>query len=274
MSRWAIGDLQGCLSSFQLLLEELAFDPRQDQLWLTGDLVNRGPDSLGVLRLISRLGDAAITVLGNHDLHLLAVSYGHGRLKARDSLDQLLVASDWPQLRDWLQQQPLLHSDGSDVLVHAGVPPEWDLATARAQAEATAAVLRARLDAFFASMYGNQPSLWREAGSAVDRQRYTVNALTRMRYCDAEGRLDFSQKGDIASTGGSLLPWFQHPARQLEPGLRVLFGHWSTLAQLRWPAHKVVGLDSGCVWGGRLTALNLDSDEMISVAAVETPAAF
>lgn len=274
MSRWAIGDLQGCLASFQKLLEQLSFDARRDQLWLTGDLVNRGPDSLGVLRLVRQLGDSAVTVLGNHDLHLLALGFGHGKIKPRDTLDEVLGASDWPQLRDWLLQQPLLHTEGKNLLVHAGIPPGWDLQTAHSQAQRTAATMRANPDAFFASMYGNRPNSWDEAKSGLDRQRYTVNALTRMRYCNADGRLDFAQKGDIAATDQRLLPWFQHPARQLEPGIRVLFGHWSTLEPLRWPAHKVVGLDSGCVWGGRLTALNLDSDQMISVAAVETPAAF
>lgn len=261
MASYAVGDLQGCLDPLQSLLDRLHFDPAVDCLWLAGDLVNRGPQSLECLRFVHALGDAAVTVLGNHDLHLLSLHARgvDGATKAHPTLVPVLRAPDRDELMDWLIHRPLLHHDAQlhYTLVHAGLPPPWDLPTAEFCAREVAAVLAGQeASGFLQDMYADEPDRWSPDLAGLPRWRYTVNALTRMRYCTPDGRLDLRAKGAPDTVASPLKPWFEihPPAAQ---GLRVVFGHWSTLgAVARGGAY---GLDTGCVWGGSLTALRLDA---------------
>ncbi|OGI37410.1 MAG: bis(5'-nucleosyl)-tetraphosphatase (symmetrical) [Candidatus Muproteobacteria bacterium RBG_16_64_10] len=260
MAVWAIGDIQGCYQPLDRLLKQIRFDTSRDTLWFTGDLVNRGPDSLRVLRFVRGLGDRAITVLGNHDLHLLAVDAGQPA-RRRDTFDEVLRAPDRRALVDWLRQQPLLHHDHGlgYTMVHAGLLPGWTLDdAARLAAEAEAVLKDARLNDFVAHMYGNLPDRWSEQLHGHDRTRVIINAFTRLRYCDLDGGMDLHQKGAPGSQPADLLPWFAVPKRR-NRDLRVVFGHWSTLG--RYSDHGVIGLDSGCVWGVELTAVRLDTRE-------------
>ena len=272
MSTYVIGDIQGCLGPLQRLLERLRFDPAQDQLWLAGDLVNRGPDSLGTLRLLHALGPAAISVLGNHDLHLLARAAG-GRQGRLDTLDALLEAPDCEPLLEKLRHCPLLHEavigDTHWVLTHAGIAPTWTLEVARQAARDVEAALRGPDHAvFLREMYGDEPRRWSEAATANERLRFAVNAFTRMRYCTEDGALEFRAKGRPGSQPAGLQPWFALPQR--EPiAAELLFGHWSTLGQVHWPQHRVWGLDTGAVWGGQLTALCLETRQITSVDCPE-----
>lgn len=258
MAVYAIGDVQGCHDELLRLVDALRFDPAQDQLWFTGDLVNRGPKSLDTLRWVRALGDAAVTVLGNHDLHLLAVAYGASRTKRRDTFSDVLDAPDREEVLDWLRHRPLLHSARGFYLIHAGLPPQWSVAEAAGHAAEVAACLRGG-DAreFFAQMYGDQPERWSEGLGHWDRLRFTTNCLTRMRYCGPEGRLDLKQKGAPGSQPKGLVPWFRAPGRRSAEA-RIVFGHWSTLGF--YAADGVFCLDTGCLWGGELTALRLDGE--------------
>lgn len=261
MSVWAIGDIQGCCTEFEQLLERIDFDVRRDTLWLTGDLVNRGPRSLDTLRRVKALGPRAITVLGNHDLHLLAVAAGHQPLRKQDTLQAILAAPDRDELLDWLRHRPLLHHDAAlnYTLIHAGLPPQWDLAQAQACAREVETSLRGEdAPAFLAAMYGNEPARWDPALAGMARLRFTVNCLTRLRYCRATGEAEFRHKGPPGSQPDGLLPWFAVPGRR-SAGMRLVVGHWSTLGTVD-PAHGVFPLDTGCVWGGNLTALRLDGE--------------
>ncbi len=258
MAVYAIGDVQGCAAALTALLQKIGFDPSQDRLWFTGDLVNRGPDSLDVLRFVHSLGERAVTVLGNHDLHLLAVAEGFAKLKKRDTLDAVLRASDREPLLDWLRSRPLLHHDASlgFVLVHAGLLPQWDLAAAkRLASEAEVALQGFGAREFFRHMYGDLPDHWREDLRGFDRLRVIVNAFTRLRYCDLEGNMDQRHKGAPGTQPPDLMPWFRVPTRKSR-GLRIITGHWSTLGLHR--EDGVLGLDTGCLWGGALTAARLD----------------
>jgi len=258
MAVYAIGDLQGCYDEFRVLLDQLEFEPRADRLWLTGDLVNRGPGSLEALRYVRSLGAAARTVLGNHDLHLLAVASDPGhRLKRGDTLDPVLAAPDRDELLAWLGSQPLAISDPALgwSMVHAGLPPQWDMATALACGAEVETALRAAPREFFAAMYGDQPDRWSSELRGVNRLRFTVNCLTRLRLCAADGRLLLKFKGPPHEAPPGALPWFRVPGRR-SAGERVLFGHWSALGY--YDGEGVVSLDTGCVWGGSLTALRLD----------------
>jgi bis(5'-nucleosyl)-tetraphosphatase (symmetrical) len=242
----------------QRLLEAIRFDPATDRLLLTGDLVNRGPKSLATLRLIRSLGRAATTVLGNHDLHLLAVAYGVSRTKRKDTFQDVLTAPDCQELLDWLRQQPLCHREGRFTLVHAGLPPQWTVDDAIERAAEVEAVLSGTDCAeFFRQMYGNEPDRWSDGEKGWDRLRFIVNCLSRMRYCEANGRLDFRDSGAPGTQRKGLLPWFKLPNRR-SAGAQILFGHWSTLG------FRVVdgcyALDTGCLWGGELTALRLDGE--------------
>lgn len=261
MATYVIGDIQGCYDELRRLLDSLDFDPGQDRLWFTGDLVNRGPDSLATLRFVKSLGASAITVLGNHDLHLLAAAVDPEQLRHGDaSLRPVLGAPDCVDLLDWLRWQPLLHEDPQlgITLIHAGLPPEWDLATASACAREVEQMLRGSQHAdFLRHMYGDQPRRWDATLTGWPRLRFTVNALTRLRYCTPDGRLALEHKGAPRQQTDGVLPWFQLPGRKTR-GERILFGHWSTLGQITWAADGVWGLDSGCVWGGSLTALRID----------------
>jgi len=260
MAIYAVGDVQGCLQPLQQLMEKLRFDPSSDQLWFTGDLVNRGPESLGVLRLVKSLGASAITVLGNHDLHLLAVAEGFSELKPLDTLDEILAAPDRDELMHWLRHRPLLHhnSEHNKTLVHAGLPPEWNLETAQRCASEVEVFLRSEnYRDFFAHMYGNEPANWSEELTGYDRLRYITNALTRMRYCNANGALDMKSKMAPGKQPEGLQPWYAMPNRQNE-SLNILFGHWSTHGEQFIPG--IYSLDTGCLWGGCLTALRVDGE--------------
>ena len=259
MAVYAIGDLQGCLDPLRRLLDRIAFDPARDRLWFTGDLVNRGPASLETLRFVRSLGELAITVLGNHDLHLLAMAWADSRpRKKRDTLDDVLAAPDRDELLEWLRRRPLLHHDPAVgyTIVHAGLPPQWDLADARAAAAELEAVLGSdRFVDFLRQMYGDQPAAWDPGLAGIERLRFIVNAFTRMRYLRPDGSLEFDNKGPLSSAGEELIPWFRFPGRR-SAGLSMVFGHWSTLGEI---AHEgAFSIDTGCVWGGRLTALRLD----------------
>ncbi len=264
MARYAIGDLQGCHDDFRQLLDRLHFSIDRDELWLTGDLVNRGPDSLGALRFVKALGDNVTTVLGNHDLHLLAAAFG-GRVRKGDTLAPILAANDRRELIDWLIARPLAVHDArrGDLLVHAGLVPPWTVDTAMTEAGSVAQALRADPERFFASMYGNEPDRWHEDLAGADRLRFAVNVLTRLRFCTADGRIDLKAKGSPASASPPLAPWFAH-ARRAAQGTRIVFGHWSTLGLHRTP--EFLGLDTGCVWGGALTAVDLDDPESPAVS--------
>jgi len=268
MTIYAIGDVQGCYQPLCRLLDSLRFDAAKDQLWFAGDLVNRGPDSLQTLRLVVSLGEAVVTVLGNHDLHLLARSVG-GRAGRLDSLDDLLAAPDAAELLHWLRHRPLLHESPGWALAHAGIAPCWTLAEARHAARAAESALRGAGHAeFLRHMYGDEPRQWSPALSTRDALRFTINAYTRMRYCDAAGGLEFKSKGAPGSQPAALRPWFA-AARRKTVEAEVIFGHWSTLGQVHWPAERVWGLDTGAVWGGRLTALNLETRELVAVECPE-----
>jgi len=260
MAVYAVGDLQGCLEPLQRLLETLDFNPTHDRLWLVGDLVNRGPQSLEALRFVRDMGETAITVLGNHDLHLLAVALGGKKAKGKDTLGPILEAPDRDELIDWLRRQPLVHHDPSvsAVLAHAGIPPAWDLGTAQACAREVEAVLAgADIHDFLAEMYGDHPDRWDAGLQGLDRLRYTVNGLTRMRYLTQDGRMEFRYKCAPEQAPAGLLPWFEMARKPL--GATVVFGHWSTLGRTRLPG--AIALDTGCLWGGRLTAVRLDQSD-------------
>jgi bis(5'-nucleosyl)-tetraphosphatase (symmetrical) len=258
MAIYAVGDVQGCFDELQRLRDEVRFDPAADRLWFTGDLVNRGPKSLETLRFVKSLGDAAVTVLGNHDLHLLAVSCGISRTKHKDTFGDVLDAADRDELVDWLRRRPLLHRDGRFYLIHAGLPPEWSAEQAESCAGEVQAWLRSDdYPEFFRQMYGDQPGRWSESLRGWDRLRFITNCLTRMRYCDRHGHLDFKFKGRPGSQPPHLLPWFEVPGRRSVDG-EIVFGHWSTLGF--YSGNGVVCLDTGCLWGGELTALRLDGE--------------
>jgi bis(5'-nucleosyl)-tetraphosphatase (symmetrical) len=266
---YAIGDIQGCYDPLRRLLDALSFDPSQDRLWLTGDLVNRGPQSLQVLRYVAGLREVAC-VLGNHDLHLLALAAGAeaARRRSRDTLDAVLSAPDRDELLAWLRARPLVHYDAALgwLLVHAGVAPQWDLAHTLACAREVEAALHSDGDgAFLAGMYGDEPSRWSDDLRGIERLRFITNCCTRIRYCDASGRLDLGPKGPPGTQAASLVPWFRAPQRRTR-GLQIAFGHWAALGFLDEP--DLLALDTGCVWGQTLTAVRLDgARERTSVAA-------
>ena len=261
MAVYAIGDLQGCYVPLQALLKKLAFDPAHDRLWFCGDLVNRGPDSLGTLRFVRELGERAITVLGNHDLHLLAAS--QGVREERDAgMRAILAAPDRAELLHWLRHRPLLHHDEElgFTLTHAGIYPWWTLAEARARAQELEAVLQGEDHAtFFANMYGNEPDHWRDSLRGYERLRFICNSFTRMRYCHSDGRLDLEENGPPGLQGEDLIPWFELRRPHSDSRDNVLFGHWATLGAQQLGPHY--SLDSACVWGGRLSALRIDVNE-------------
>jgi bis(5'-nucleosyl)-tetraphosphatase (symmetrical) len=257
VTRYAIGDLQGCDEELGALLKRLKFSPDRDRLWFVGDLVNRGPASLAVLRRVRALGDNAVVVLGNHDLHLLALAHGAHRRRRADTLDEVLAARDREQLLEWLITRPLAYAEASDLMVHAGVVPQWSAARTLELAREVARALQAEPRALFEHMYGDGPERWRDELSGWERLRFTINVLTRLRVCSADGRVDLAMKGEPPPPPSPLRPWFRHADRASRDA-RVIFGHWSALGLVQ--ESNVIGLDTGCVWGGKLTAIDLDRE--------------
>ena len=270
MPVYAIGDAQGCHDELLDLLDRVQFDAAQDRLWLTGDLVNRGPKSLEVLRFVKGLADTAITVLGNHDLHLLAVAATSGHvMRSKDTLHPILRAPDRDELLAWLRHRPLLHHDAAlgYTLVHAGLSPQWDLGLARRCARELEAALRGPdYEEYFANMYGDTPDLWSESLTGWDRLRFITNCFTRMRYCHEDGTLAFDTKATPGNQPLGYLPWFAFP-RRANATERIIFGHWSILElnQRVDPTHRVIPLDNGCVWGGHLTAFDLERGRFLDM---------
>lgn len=263
MAIYAIGDIQGCYDPLQRLLEDLRFDPAQDTLWFAGDLINRGPNSLKVLRLVHSLGGSAIAVLGNHDLTLLAVAEDTKPLRQKDTFQSVLEAPDRDLFLEWLRQRPILHHDAElgFTMVHAGLAPQWDLNQALSCAAEVESTLRGpHYRTFLAHIYGSEPRLWRDDLQGTERLRFIVNCMTRMRFCSQEGTLCFDQKGPPGSQPEGLWPWFKVPGRR-NTDLNIVFGHWSSLGFYR--ERGIYALDSGCVWGNKLTALRLDGPEEI-----------
>lgn len=259
MAVYAIGDLQGCFDELQALLELIHFDPDHDKLWFAGDLVNRGPKSLETLRFVRGLGSAAVPVLGNHDLHLLAIAHGFPIKNDDHTMDDILGAPDRDELIDWLCHQPLLHHDETlgYTMVHAGLPPQWDLHMARQCAHEAEAILRGnQRPELLDHMYGSQPDQWSEHLTGWDRIRFIVNCFTRLRFCNDQGKLKLKYKGPPGSQPDNLFPWFELEQRASK-GMNIIFGHWSTLGP-RDDA-GIYPLDTACLWGGELTALRIDT---------------
>ena len=254
MATYAIGDIQGCYDDLMILLDRIQYDEKQDQLWFAGDLINRGPKSLDTLRWLKE--HQVITVLGNHDLHLIAAHFGFNRNHHKDTFDDILQAADRDALIEWLRQKPLMHSDQGFHMLHAGLVPQWTIEKAQALArEAEAVIQSEQLPDFLAVMYGNEPTQWQDDLTGMDRIRFIVNTFTRIRICDAEGRQDLTFKGTTDTIPEPFMPWFKVPNRQTQND-KIIMGHW---AALECNAHtaNIFALDSGCVWGNHLTAMRL-----------------
>lgn len=266
MSTYAIGDIQGCLDELLQLLEKIEFDPSRDRIWFTGDLVNRGPQSLETLRFVKGLGASATTVLGNHDLHLLAAwQHKQKHFKSNDSLRATLEADDCDELLEWLRIQPLMHYDAEldYAMMHAGLPPQWSLDDALRHAAEAETILRGeKFHEFLSHMYGNKPTHWSETLSGWERIRFIINCLTRLRFCREDGKLEFKHKGKVKNAPEGYLPWFKLKQRK-SIKQQLIFGHWSALGL--YQKNNVHSIDTGCLWGGSLSALKLESGEIISL---------
>lgn len=263
MATYAIGDVQGCYAELCALLEKIGFDRGRDRLWFVGDLVNRGSGSLETLRFVKGLGERAVTVLGNHDLHLIALACGHGRARGDDTLAAVLEAPDRDELIAWMRTLPLMHVAEGHVMVHAGLLPQWSVEKAAALAREVEEALRgARHEEFLAQLYGSKPEAWHEELDGVDRLRVIVNAMTRMRFCTPEGRMEFQAKGESSDAPPGYFPWFEVPGRR-SAAATVVCGHWSALGLKLLP--NLIALDAGCVWGGRLTAIRLQDRALYQV---------
>lgn len=259
MSTYAIGDVQGCFDELQRLLEEIIFDKKRDRLWFVGDLVNRGPKSLEVLRFVRGLGDRAVVVLGNHDLHLITQFEGFERARKDDTFQDVTAAHDARDLVDWLRTRPMMHAEGSYAMVHAGLLPQWSVAGALKLAkEVEAALARPGYREFLAHLYGSKPEAWRDSLGGWDRLRVIVNAMTRMRFCTKQGKMEFRAKGAEPPPG--FLPWYQTRRKDRQ---KLVFGHWSQLGLKL--TQRFAALDSGCVWGGALSALRLEDGKLVQV---------
>ena len=266
MAIYAIGDIQGCFNDLQRLLDKLQFDSTTDTLWFCGDIINRGPASLETIRFIKQLGNSAITVLGNHDLHFLAVAFITDKPSKHDTFEDILKADDRDELVHWLRQQKLFHHDTeyNISMVHAGIPPSWTIDDASLYAGEMQAVLQSdNPKEFFQHMYGNQPKQWSKDLEGWDRYRFITNVFTRMRFCDAEGRPDFKFKGDIGTQPEHLTPWFMHKDR-LTKNDEIIFGHWSTLSNI--DTKNIYPIDTGCLWGGKLTALKISHEDRVELS--------
>jgi bis(5'-nucleosyl)-tetraphosphatase (symmetrical) len=264
MATYAIGDIQGCYDALCRLLEECAFDPVSDRLWLVGDLVNRGPQSLETLRLIKSLGRSAVTVLGNHDLYLLMVAEGGAKFRGKDdTLQPIFDAPDCAELLNWLRHQPLCYTENEYCLVHAGLLPQWTTTQARQLSqEVEAAMQGPDYREFILNLWGSEPSGWSEDLSSWPRLRVIVNAMTRMRFCTPKGIMEFKAKGKLSNAPAGHIPWFDVPKRKSADAILVT-GHWSALGLKITP--NLLALDSGCLWGGHLTALRLEDRQLFQV---------
>ena len=271
MSTYIVGDIQGCFEPFQHLLEQVKFNPDKDRLWSVGDLINRGPDNLATLRWCFAHRDSVTMVLGNHDLHLMAVSAGARKPSRKDNFHDILEAPDREQLIEWLHFQPLVHHEDGVTMVHAGIPPIWTVEDTLERAREVETMLQsARCDDFFREMYGNEPFVWDNSLSGMTRLRVITNYLTRMRYCTRKGKLDLISKGPQplpdALAGKKVAPWFSHPNR-LTKGQKVVFGHWASLEGMT-DNPNIIGLDTGCVWGRAMTLYELETGRRISCDCV------
>lgn len=267
MATYAIGDLQGCFTAFQRLIDLIKFDSAQDKLWLVGDIVNRGPDSLSLLRYVKQAGDTMIMVLGNHDLHLLMVAAGIARSHPSDTLQPVLDAPDRDELLYWLRQQKLFYSEDRYAMVHAGLLPSWSISQAEQLAyEVESALRQNNYQELFSRMYGNEPNYWQDEWTGHIRLRVIINAMTRMRVCTSEGKMNFAFKGTLQSIPSGYLPWFSVPHRANQKST-IIFGHWSALGL--HIADNLIALDSGCVWGGQLTAIRLEDRKVFQVPCAQ-----
>jgi bis(5'-nucleosyl)-tetraphosphatase (symmetrical) len=263
LATYAIGDVQGCFDELRALVDMLGLDRAGDRLWFVGDLVNRGPASLATLRFVRDLGDRAVVVLGNHDLHLLALAEGHVKGRGDDTLEEVLAAPDRAELLDWLRARPMIHADGSNVMVHAGLLPQWSIAAARSLAREVESELRGPgYSKFLATLYGSRPDRWSDDLRGPDRLRVIVNAMTRLRFCSREGVMEFEAKGETARAPEGYLPWFDVPGRK-SAGSTIVCGHWSALGLRLAPG--LLALDSGCVWGGQLSAIRLEDRRLFQI---------
>ena len=274
MAIYAVGDIQGCFDELQILLESIRFDPQRDKIWFVGDLVNRGPKSLKTLRLVKRLGDAAICVLGNHDLHLLALALTGDAPVSSGNLQKVLQGKDSDELIEWLRHRPLAHFDAelNTLMVHAGVIPEWPVKKVLARAREVEEVLRGdKPQKFLSEMYGKLPNRWSKELSGNDRLRFITNVLTRIRFLTQDGKLDFDEKLGPKDAPKNLRPWFAAPNRKTAD-TRIVFGHWSTLGLMDKPG--LLALDTGCVWGGAMTAVRLDGPGVLVEVPSQRPKKF
>lgn len=270
MATYAIGDLQGCFDELMDLLNEINFDERNDQLWFAGDLINRGPKSLQCLEFVFDRKDNVNTVLGNHDLHLLAI-YEHVRQPhSSDTFDEILRSNNIKELVTWYRKQPfILHSEEFDYfLVHAGIPPQWSMSRSLDLANEVSQVLQTdQYFEFIQVMYGNKPDSWNEGLSGFDRVRYIINCFTRIRYCDQQGKLNLKENAEPGKQTAELVPWYAYPGR-ISKGQKILFGHWSTVtlgSEQDFRKFNAYPLDTGCLWGGTLTAMRLEDAHWFSV---------
>jgi len=262
MTRYAVGDLQGCFDPLRRVLDRVKFDATKDQLWSVGDIVNRGTQSLECLRFLYELGASVRVVLGNHDLHLLAVAYSAREMKRGDTLQSILDAPDANELLAWVRQQPLFYRETDYAMVHAGLAPQWTLERASQLAEEIQQVLQsAEIDAFLHGMYGDTPDCWRDDLTGIERWRVITNYLTRMRFCDSQGKLDLKNKAGPEAAKPGFMPWFDVPDRK-SAGSKLIVGHWATLMG-RTHRADVFALDTGCIWGEQLSLLNLETQALI-----------
>ena len=274
MSTYAIGDIQGCYSELQNLLNEINFDERRDELWFAGDLVNKGPKSLQTLRFIKALGVNAKITLGNHDLHLLAVAKNIQPLLKKDTIQEILAADDVEELIDWLKSRPLLITDDNlnFTMVHAGLPPQWSLENAKEFAKECELILQSeKINKLLAEMYGDTPNIWVNSLQDYAKQRFIINCFTRIRFCNSDGMLDFDTKVAPGKQNTSLIPWYSLPNRKTKDN-KIIFGHWSTVHignEKNFKQYNVYPIDTGCLWGGRLTAMRLEDEKIFSVPSEE-----
>jgi bis(5'-nucleosyl)-tetraphosphatase (symmetrical) len=265
MTIYAVGDLQGCLQPLQTLLSHVKFNVDKDKLWIAGDMVNRGPESLKVLRYLYHLRDNLEVVLGNHDLHLLAVAAGHRKASPSDTLDEILTAKDRDTLLEWIRQQSLLHHDEQlgYTMVHAGIPPQWSLTDAIQYAKEVESVIQGnKINKYLKNMYGNVPDRWDDQLKGKERWRLITNYLTRMRFCTHTGKLELNTKAGVDSAPIGYLPWFEHEKRKTSED-KIIFGHWAAL-EGKADNKNIFAIDTGFVWGGQLTLMRLDDEKLFS----------